>query len=199
MLLLLLGCAPDKACETGQYCAAFPDTSPDGEGDADVDADADADTAVAAIYYVAAFATAGARFQSGYFGFEAEPLAGGSVLCSAVSQFADNGPSGADCPQCAWAFSLNLENGSGYGTECAELGMSEDMWDGFTASWGFSESYLYMPEYYAYPFESAVMYFSMGDQLWFPLAYSYNGYSSTTGDASYVSLRRVGDYAYYYP
>lgn len=198
-MLLLLACEVSKDCETGQYCAAHPDTSPEADGDADADADADYDTALSAIYYVGDAQTNNGEFVTGHFGLEAEPLDGGDVMCGVLSTWREQGGPSSPCAQCDWAFELTLADGTAEGDRCDELGLSEDMWDGFTGSWGFASTYVYEPEYYDYPFYNAVMYFSQSDGFWFPLAYSYNGYATTVGDAESVSFRRIYDYAYYVP
>ena len=79
--------------------------------------------------------------------------------------------------------------------------MTGGAWDGFTASWGFADTYSY--DYNGTPllFETVLFYYSTytGSEGWFPLMYNYGAYGYNSGNAENLTFMRYVGYIYYYP
>lgn len=152
----------------------------------------------AEIFYAGEAQTSGGHFISGHFGYDFTDASGNS-RCMALSQWTEGGGAVAgDCPDCEWSFNLSLANGEAIGDRCEDFGVTGAEWDGFTASWGFAETYDYDSYGTIFTLDTVLLYYSK-EAGWFPLAYNYGDRVYNTGNASDVAFRRYYSYLYYYP
>jgi hypothetical protein len=188
--LLFTACS-DKVPDTGTV-----PTDADVDADADTDADTAPVTSVGMQWYAGDAQTSGANFVGGHFGFLFTDLDKATV-CTDLSSWSEAGSRAPECPQCDWAFNLTTSRATVSGAPCDTFGSFE----GFTGSWGFAANYTYVnpTSYNSYDMNTVVLYYSVSDRLWFPLAYNMDGYGYNTGDASDVTFMRLYAYTYYYP
>ena len=204
-LFALAGCGEDTKCDTGANCDsntgdadtdADSDADSDADTDADTDSDADADTAIGIVWYAGDAQTSAGNFIDGHFGFLVTDTSLNAV-CTDMSQWSETGDSAPTCAGCQWAFNLGLSGGTATGDHCGDVGLAAGDWDGFTASWGFADSYDYDYNGTVYTFDTVLMYYSSANG-WGPLAYNYGGYGYNTGDASDMTFMRYYTAVYLY-
>ena len=182
-------------------CSPSPDTADeetDADTDTDTDADADADTDTdipdtadansGKLWYAGNASTIDGAFDDGHFGFQVTHY--GEVVCTSWDRWALTGAAAPACPACDWAFDLELGHYREEGDGCSHVPIYANVWDGFTASWGFAEQYDYTYGGSTYALDTVLFYFSADEGEWFPFSFNGMGLDKNAGDASSMSFMK---------
>lgn len=150
----------------------------------------------------------GTTFQGGRFGYDIttyHDLPNLESVCEAMGTWSNTGAA-TSCPFCDWAFNLTVTDTVATGPWCDDYGLADGVWDGFTADWGFVESYSYVYGSVSYDYSDMVLYGYAGNWYLFSynLDFTYGGipysYGYNTGTAQSMTFHEpFGVYSYYYP
>lgn len=202
-VLALGGCelfTDGKVDDTGDPYGLQGGSSSGGGGDGTVDANGHIvyDTGNAWFFYAGdGITTADGEWVSGHFGNLWEGFHAGGSVCDVLGDWKKAGPSPGSCPDCAWAFTLTVDNTKASGPQCEDLaaiGATDGAWDGMTYGWAWADE---LP----YPYRDGYIYLDKTILLfyggsWSLFAFNYAGYDLVWGDSTNFSFE-VGRDAYY--
>jgi hypothetical protein len=134
----------------------------------------------------------------GHLGIEYQTPDGYSA-CEVMGQWVDTGTTPRRmCPDCEWAFTLEVTDSKAVGPYCDAYGMVDGELDGTTAAFGFTSYYLF---YGYFPLEN-VLWTSYDGRDWYPWAFNADipglAVEWVEGDATHFILDRSYDYDYGY-
>lgn len=165
-----------------------------GDSDDDSDTRETGDWGRLALWYAGDADVRDGAFLDGHFGTRVTDE-DDDVLCDNLGTWVEVGV-GAECPDCAWSFELQVQDTRAEGPGCDELGFSDGEWDGLVATWAYAPDY----SYGGHAIGPTLLFqydYGYGAGYWLPFSWFFRG--ELEGDGESITFQLLAyEYGYDY-